>query len=524
MRYHTKKLLFAMTASNHQGNLRNADMPVVSFGSATDWLSNGLRIVNWPIVTVKQDDLTQKFINRQIYEAAGVTVLQDIMVTAGGINTSCNAPVTLPYGVRVQDLILPTGATIKQIGIDSLTVWVPLDASARPVSIALKISVGLTNFFFFVFVEIEKVMEPEFDKEVMGVLASHAPLSASRIERITKLAVKYGKNYKAIVFSIERLVTKCPAEHKLSGESLVILSSVPQMCPGLYIIDSIVRAAQKSLNPQEYSNLEKMKKLIQIWKGMDLFNKEMLEGLELVYLPDIQVSIPAAAGLQTANSPQQGNLSPVDPDSATSDNRAFLSSAASKNDPRLRTSLPSVSSDLSLAQQQLPTSQIPEINADDVSPLEILQAMVIAGNSGIDASTLVPSLVKSVAKAKNAGNLAVLVQVLGTLGDAGCAALGLDLASADIGVTATSAVTTDSNTFRNPVGITNTAMTNAAVPTAPAGDFDYGDDDEDALIRPDSAVTKPAITEEQLLQLSLLSIAIYDSYFLVTLSEFSIAR
>ncbi|KAJ3115517.1 hypothetical protein HK100_001313 [Physocladia obscura] len=165
----TLALLSWQPAMFHQGNLRNADMPVVSFGSATgklglaqQWIEsvfgNFTQIVNWPIITVKQDDLTQKFINRQIYETAGVTVLQNRTVTAGGVyvvgftvsaNTSCSAPVTLPYGVTGQNLVLPTGATTEQIGVDSLTVWVPLIANAAPVSIkfgtSLEISVPVNS-------------------------------------------------------------------------------------------------------------------------------------------------------------------------------------------------------------------------------------------------------------------------------------------------------------------------------------------------------------------------------------------
>ncbi|ORY36142.1 hypothetical protein BCR33DRAFT_484576 [Rhizoclosmatium globosum] len=86
----------------------------------------------------------------------------------------------------------------------------------------------------------QPMAEVEFDKEVLSVCSAHAPLSASRIERITKLGVKYGRNYKAIVFSVERLVTKCPPEHKLSA---------------LYIIDSVVRACHKALHHQDYANL-----------------------------------------------------------------------------------------------------------------------------------------------------------------------------------------------------------------------------------------------------------------------------
>ncbi|KAJ3026785.1 UNVERIFIED_CONTAM: hypothetical protein HDU68_005089 [Siphonaria sp. JEL0065] len=142
----------------HQANLRNADLPAVTIGSKTGKLSlmqqwvesifgSFAEIANWPILTLSQDVLTQKFINRQIYETAGVLVTQTLNITASGIVTSgftvsaaksCIAPVTLPPSVSVQDITsLPAGATTEQIGsVDSVTVWIPLIGGAAPVSLS----------------------------------------------------------------------------------------------------------------------------------------------------------------------------------------------------------------------------------------------------------------------------------------------------------------------------------------------------------------------------------------------------
>ncbi|KAJ3073567.1 RNA binding protein Nrd1 [Podochytrium sp. JEL0797] len=320
--------------------------------------------------------------------------------------------------------------------------------------------------------------EAEFDKEVLSVISAQAPLSASRIERITKLGVKYGRNYKAVVFSIERLVTKCSAEHKLSA---------------LYIIDSVVRACNKSLHAQDYTNLvsrfeekiehmfphmlsappkdkEKMKKLINIWKGMDLFNREMLEGIEMIYLPD--VSNPAVTVLQATDSPR-GYMSPIDSSSA-----AEPTSTVNKNDPRLRGSSTSSLSTTDSPSTSQPPPQLPVpaaaaskdpfaslgVDVTSLDPMTLIQTMSFAPSLGIDASLLIPVLVQSVAKARAEGNINMLTQVLSTLGEAGCVALGLDL-----GLSAPP----------------------PPPPPAVVNDFDYGDDEED--VRPVS-LERPAIS------------------------------
>ncbi|KAJ3127883.1 hypothetical protein HK100_009487 [Physocladia obscura] len=147
----------------HQGNLRNADLPIVSFGSKTgklglaqQWIEsvfgNFTQLVNWPILTVKQDDLTQKVVNRMIYETANVTVIEAVTVSATGVtlsgftvsaSTSCIAPVTLPLGVAATNVVLPVGATTEQIGVDALTIWIPLVAGATPVSVTFKTAVAV---------------------------------------------------------------------------------------------------------------------------------------------------------------------------------------------------------------------------------------------------------------------------------------------------------------------------------------------------------------------------------------------
>ncbi|KAJ3354160.1 hypothetical protein HDU83_005766 [Entophlyctis luteolus] len=159
----TLALLSWAPAMFHQANLRNSDMPSVTAGSAVgklglmqQWVENVYgnftQIVNWPVITIKQDDLTQKFINRQIYETAGVTVMELFAISASSVmlngftvsaNTSCIAPITLPRGVAASNVNLPASATTEQIGIDSLTIWVHITANSAPISISFKTAVNV---------------------------------------------------------------------------------------------------------------------------------------------------------------------------------------------------------------------------------------------------------------------------------------------------------------------------------------------------------------------------------------------
>ncbi|KAJ3381227.1 hypothetical protein HDU84_005270 [Entophlyctis sp. JEL0112] len=141
----------------HQSNLRNADMPAVSAGTAVgaqklglaqQWIENVFgnftEFVDWPLLSVKLDDLTQKFVERMIYETAGVTVTASITLSSSGVtftgfsvssNATCVAPVTLPYGVSPGNLVLPAGVTTDQVGGDSVTLWIPVQGGGASVEV-----------------------------------------------------------------------------------------------------------------------------------------------------------------------------------------------------------------------------------------------------------------------------------------------------------------------------------------------------------------------------------------------------
>ncbi|KAI8609357.1 hypothetical protein BC830DRAFT_1206781 [Chytriomyces sp. MP71] len=374
----------------------------------------------------------------------------------------------------------------------------------------------------------KNMAEEEFDRAVLSCLSESSALSAAKIQSITKVGIKYGRNYKAIVFTIERFVTKCPPHLKLSG---------------LYIVDSVVRACQKTLQPHEYANLvarfeekiehmfphmlsapqkdkEKMKKLIKIWKEMSLFNMEMLEGIEMIYLPDSvpvnpAVSVRNAKGLQAGDSPAYVS-SPIDVSNDGMPSTASVPPPVIKNDPRRRTSnlgavsstAPATTSAASIvppaADTSAPLAVAAPVNPlaafgvdmSSLDPMTLINLMSVASTYGVDPALLVPLLVQSVNTAREKGDVAVLTQVRGTLGEQGCQALGLELGN---------------------IGVAPPAM------APPMNDFDYGDDEDD-LVRPTLETAPKAAEAPRAQQLILLASErnfpkiLYDSYglFIVT--------
>ncbi|KAJ3110081.1 hypothetical protein HDU96_006925 [Phlyctochytrium bullatum] len=121
----------------HQANLRNADLPgkqsllQLWFEKVFDSYK---RIADWPVVSLKQDDLTRKFLERLQYETANVKVVADVSgnqlkgftVTAG---SDCRAPITVPAGAGGASA---SGASVQseRIGNDPLTLWVSLKAGS----------------------------------------------------------------------------------------------------------------------------------------------------------------------------------------------------------------------------------------------------------------------------------------------------------------------------------------------------------------------------------------------------------
>ncbi|KAJ3038629.1 SR- and CTD-associated factor 8 [Rhizophlyctis rosea] len=153
----------------------------------------------------------------------------------------------------------------------------------------------------------------EFDKELHTLHETKPPVSASKIQTITKLALKHAKHYKNVVYSIERFIQRCNPELKLAG---------------LYVIDSIARAAAKvpqeggeqfisrfeekleglfpSLLQAPTKDKERMKRTVGLWKKAGLFNVEQLDVIEKAYFPVEEAGT-------TGTAPGTPQLNPKDP-------------------------------------------------------------------------------------------------------------------------------------------------------------------------------------------------------------------
>ncbi|KAF7877517.1 hypothetical protein EAF04_001194 [Stromatinia cepivora] len=135
----------------HQANLRYNGAATYTINGVTAKLSlfmawvetvtqEFVRLVDWPLISYKHDDLAAVFINRMTRDACGASLSYQLDTTsssitgftlsANGNTCSTPLPVTLPGPVTDTH-----GATIEQIGNDPTTLWVTL--SGTPVSFTL---------------------------------------------------------------------------------------------------------------------------------------------------------------------------------------------------------------------------------------------------------------------------------------------------------------------------------------------------------------------------------------------------
>jgi hypothetical protein len=139
----------------HQMNLRNQGMSTITTADGTQvrslyqaWVEQTVqefnRLANWPMVSLKQDDLAQSFLDRRARDNCGYNMamtvdnrkVTGVTVTANGNSCSVPIPVTIPGGV-----VDAKGFRTEQIGNDPLTVWVQLSGS--PVTLSLRTPVSL---------------------------------------------------------------------------------------------------------------------------------------------------------------------------------------------------------------------------------------------------------------------------------------------------------------------------------------------------------------------------------------------
>ncbi|PQE12581.1 hypothetical protein CJF30_00002459 [Rutstroemia sp. NJR-2017a BBW] len=141
----------------HQANLRYTGAASYTINGVTSTLSlfeawvetvtqEFVRLVDWPLLTYKHDDLATLFANRMTRDAckpgltyeidATAATITGVTVTSNGNTCSVPVPVTLPGAVTDTQ-----GATSEKVGNDPLTLWVPL--KGQPVTYTLSTPIKL---------------------------------------------------------------------------------------------------------------------------------------------------------------------------------------------------------------------------------------------------------------------------------------------------------------------------------------------------------------------------------------------
>lgn len=144
----SKRTLLLMTLLRHephqfhQANLRYYESDSGNkYGHSLleDWtravVSLYKKYVNWPLISLKIDDIRTSYVDRLNLENCGQDtqlILDENTSTITGIQVkatsgSCKVPITIPYNIEVDKTSLPKKAVLEQVGSDPLTVWVDLE-------------------------------------------------------------------------------------------------------------------------------------------------------------------------------------------------------------------------------------------------------------------------------------------------------------------------------------------------------------------------------------------------------------
>ncbi|EPS38101.1 hypothetical protein H072_8138 [Dactylellina haptotyla CBS 200.50] len=144
----------------HQANLRttvNNTVTILGTGLSSNysllqmWVETQVnefqRLVSWPLLTVKHDDIATSFKNRYLRDQCNALIKQSIVngkvvavtVTADGNKCAAEVPVTIPGGIKESG----TNIRTEQIGNDPVTVWVTLNG--LPVTLTLKSSLAVSG-------------------------------------------------------------------------------------------------------------------------------------------------------------------------------------------------------------------------------------------------------------------------------------------------------------------------------------------------------------------------------------------
>ncbi|KAI1052580.1 hypothetical protein LB507_009783 [Fusarium sp. FIESC RH6] len=142
----------------HQANMRVADMPQRTIGTYTSKMSlvttwveavtqELMRLTNWPITSIKHDDIAQYFLNRKALDACnpklsyGVSKdgksIAHVVLSADNNLCSVPVPVTIPGGAVVPDGV----SQADTLGSEPTIQWVKLTGS--PVKLTLNSDIAL---------------------------------------------------------------------------------------------------------------------------------------------------------------------------------------------------------------------------------------------------------------------------------------------------------------------------------------------------------------------------------------------
>lgn len=129
----------------HQANLRTQGVAAIPVNGVSRQVSifqawveivvqEFVRLVNWPMITLKQADLVQTFLDREVRDAckprltwtkSGATIT-GVTVSATGNTCSKPIPVTVPGAVTNTQSM-----RTEKVGNDPTTIWVTLSGAAR---------------------------------------------------------------------------------------------------------------------------------------------------------------------------------------------------------------------------------------------------------------------------------------------------------------------------------------------------------------------------------------------------------
>lgn len=141
----------------HQANMRHLDMPVITVGNVTARMSlvqawveavaqEMTRITNWPIITLKHDDISTFFHQRMALDQCvpnlayhlddeGKNIVSVTLVTDGNV-CSVPVPVTLPTSTVTGGFV-----TLDQVGSEPLIQWATM--SGQPIKFTLAHPISL---------------------------------------------------------------------------------------------------------------------------------------------------------------------------------------------------------------------------------------------------------------------------------------------------------------------------------------------------------------------------------------------